>query len=99
MEALGRIAEDDQAQVSHDEFISLHVNRLVYDMLRDVNEALLRLERGEYGLCARCEAPIPPKRLRALPWARYCVACQEEIGVGRPEGEAREEPFEPQRGA
>jgi DnaK suppressor protein len=76
---LGRIAEDDQAQVSHDEFISLHLNGLEYHMLREVNEALLRMEHGEYGICARCEEPIPEKRLRALPWAKHCVACQEEV--------------------
>ncbi len=77
--ALGRVAEDDQAQISHDEFISLHVNSIGYEMLRDVNEALLRIEHGEYGLCERCEEPIPEKRLRAVPWARFCVGCQDAV--------------------
>lgn len=94
--ALGRVAEDDQAQISHDEFISLQVNHLVYDMLRDVDEALLRIERGEYGMCANCEEHIPEKRLRALPWARYCVACQEKAaGLAEREPEARHHGFEP----
>ena len=75
--ALGRVAEDDQAQISHDEFISLRLNSLVYQKLRQVDEALLRIDRGEFGICARCEQPIPEKRLRALPWARYCLTCQE----------------------
>jgi DnaK suppressor protein len=75
--ALGRVAEDDQAQISHDEFISLRMNSLVYEKLRLVDEALLRIDRGEFGICARCEQPIPEKRLRALPWARYCLPCQE----------------------
>jgi DnaK suppressor protein len=78
MAGLGRVAEDDQAQISHEEFISLSVNGLVYGMLRDVNDALSRISRGEYGFCALCEEPIPEKRLRALPWARHCVGCQEE---------------------
>ena len=77
MAALGRVAEDDQAQLSHDEFISLRMNSLEYEKLRLLNEALLRLERGEYGICAGCDGPIAEKRLHALPWAKYCVRCQE----------------------
>jgi len=77
---MGRVNEEDQAQLTHDEFISLRLNSLDYGQLRLVNEALDRLESGDYGTCLRCEEPIPPKRLRALPWARYCVPCQELAG-------------------
>ena len=80
MAALGRVAEDDQAQISHDEFISLHVNSIGYQLLKDVSEALERIENSEYGFCERCEEPIPEKRLRAVPWARYCVTCQDTVG-------------------
>jgi DnaK suppressor protein len=76
---MGRVAEDDQAQISHDEFVSLHINSLDYEELRMVDEALDRLNAGDYGICLACEEPIPPKRLRAVSWARYCVACQESI--------------------
>ncbi|MBI3679817.1 MAG: TraR/DksA family transcriptional regulator [Acidobacteria bacterium] len=76
---LGRVAEEDQAQISHDEFVNLRLNKLDYDKLKLVNEALDRLETGEYGVCERCEEPIPPKRLEAVPWAKYCVHCQEEL--------------------
>jgi DnaK suppressor protein len=75
---MGRVAEDDQAQLSHDEFISLHLNGLDYAQLRLVNEALERLDAGSYGICLCCEDPIAPKRLRAISWARYCVKCQED---------------------
>ncbi len=75
---MGRVAEDDQAQISHDEFVSLHFNSLDYGQLRLVDEALDRLDSGDYGICLSCEEPIPAKRLAALPWARYCVPCQEE---------------------
>ncbi len=75
---MGRVAEDDQAQISHDEFISLQVNSIGYEKLRLVDEALERLDAGDYGFCLECESPIPEKRLRAIPWARYCVACQEK---------------------
>ncbi len=74
---MGRVAEDDQAQISHEEFVSLHLNRLDYGQLRLIDEALDRLSSGDYGVCLSCEEPIPAKRLTALPWARYCVPCQE----------------------
>src|ERR1051326_5672215 len=80
---MGRVAEEDQAQMSHDEFISLHLNSLDYVQLRLIEEALDRLHSGDYGICLSCEETIPEKRLKALPWARYCVVCQEEVGVLR----------------
>lgn len=81
MAKIGRVAEEDQAQMSHDEFVSLRLNSLDYVQLRLIEEALDRLQSGDYGICLACEEAIPDKRLRALPWARYCVTCQEEIGT------------------
>ena len=81
MARLGRVAEDDQAQISHDEFVSLRLNSLDYAQLRMILEALDRIDAGEYGVCLACEEPIPPKRLRAVCWARYCVRCQDTVGV------------------
>jgi DnaK suppressor protein len=78
---MGRVAEDDQAQISHDEFVSLRMNGLDYRQLRLVDEALDRLDAGDYGICLACDEPIAPKRLRALPWARYCVACEDNAGL------------------
>ncbi|HTP34203.1 MAG TPA: TraR/DksA C4-type zinc finger protein [Candidatus Acidoferrales bacterium] len=78
---MGRVAEDDQAQISHEEFISLRLNGLDYEQLRMVEEALDRLDSGDYGICVSCEEPIAPKRLNAIPWARYCVTCQELVGA------------------
>ena len=78
---IGRVAEDDQAQISHDEFVSLRMNGLDYKQLRLVDEALDRLDAGDYGICLACDEPIAQKRLRALPWARYCVACEENAGI------------------
>ena len=74
---MGRVAEEDQAQISHDEFVSLRLNSLDYRQLKLVEEALDRIHTGDYGTCLSCEEPIPAKRLKALPWARCCVDCQE----------------------
>lgn len=75
---LERVAEDDQAQIEHDEFISLRLNRLDYEKLRLVSDALARLDRGEFGLCLECGEPIARRRLEVVPWARHCVRCEEE---------------------
>ena len=45
--------------------------------LRDVESALHRLAKGDYGACTDCDEPISVRRLRAIPWASRCVRCQE----------------------
>jgi len=47
-----------------------------------INEALERLDDEEYGTCQNCEKEINPKRLDAIPWARYCLSCQELVEKG-----------------
>ncbi|MBA3694676.1 MAG: TraR/DksA family transcriptional regulator [Acidobacteria bacterium] len=47
-----------------------------------INEALTRISDDEYGTCQNCEKPINPKRLDAVPWARYCLNCQELVEQG-----------------
>lgn len=47
-----------------------------------INEALERIGDKEYGACQNCENPINPKRLEAVPWARYCLNCQELVEQG-----------------
>ena len=47
-----------------------------------INEALERIEDEEYGTCQNCEKEINPKRLAAIPWARYCLDCQELLERG-----------------
>lgn len=46
-------------------------------MLKEIDRALERVDRGEYGVCESCGREISPARLKAIPWARYCVNCQE----------------------
>jgi DnaK suppressor protein len=47
-----------------------------------INEALERIADEEYGACQNCEKEINPKRLDAVPWARYCLECQELVEQG-----------------
>ena len=46
--------------------------------LDQVDQALARLDAGEYGLCTGCEEPIAEARLKALPYATLCIQCAEE---------------------
>lgn len=52
-------------------------------MLRAIEEALIRMREGTFGECDHCGSEIPLARLKAIPWARNCVACQEELERGR----------------
>lgn len=62
------------AQMEHLAFTNLEQGQKT---LSEVDAALSRIDRGTYGVCESCEEPIPEARLRALPWARYCVKCAE----------------------
>ncbi|MGH9624034.1 MAG: TraR/DksA family transcriptional regulator [Bryobacteraceae bacterium] len=46
-------------------------------MLKEIDRALERVVRGSYGVCESCGQEISPARLKAIPWARYCVSCQD----------------------
>ncbi len=50
--------------------------------LQMVEEALHRINEGVYGECVSCGREINAKRLEAVPWARYCIECQEKIEQG-----------------
>ena len=56
-------------------------------MVADIDQALLRLDEGSYGVCARCGKDIPERRLEALPTARYDAECQTLIEQGTGEDE------------
>jgi DnaK suppressor protein len=71
----------DLSQQSHEEWLFLNRNNLEKTLLREVEEALRRVQEGSYGICQECEEPISPKRLQALPWAKFCVRCQEMLGA------------------
>ena len=53
------------------------------NLVRQIRDAMARVENGEYGICLECEEPISQKRLAALPWAALCIQCQEHADQGR----------------
>jgi DnaK suppressor protein len=50
-----------------------------FQQLRNARLALCRIQEGSYGRCQECEQDIHPKRLAAVPWAQFCIRCQEAI--------------------
>ncbi len=55
-------------------------------LLFDVRSALRRTKDGTFGICLNCEEEISAKRLAAVPWAPYCIACQEQADRDRVHG-------------
>jgi DnaK suppressor protein len=49
------------------------------NMLRQIRRALARIADGSYGVCLHCEEDISPKRVNAVPWAAFCIKCQEQV--------------------
>ena len=83
--------EGDLSQQHHEEWIFLNRNTIDMKLLREVSDALHHIDTGHYGICLECEEPISPKRLDAVPWARYCVRCQERIAARIADGESVDE--------
>ena len=57
------------------------------NLLRNVRSALRRIDDETFGVCVHCEEDISPKRLVAVPWAPYCIQCQEQADRNQAEGE------------
>lgn len=75
----------DRAKAHHDAQIADREAAAVNRERLQIRAALMRLDRGTYGLCAGCGGAIPPKRLDAIPWAALCVGCQQhwdELDIG-----------------
>lgn len=83
----------DDAVTSYTREFLLSLSGFERQQLALVEDALARIEDGSYGECQMCGESVPVARLKAIPWARYCVSCQEVV---EREGEPEEGP--PQRG-
>jgi RNA polymerase-binding protein DksA len=67
----------DWCQKSHDEWLFLNQNRIELALLRELEAALARVDEGSFGVCQGCGEPISERRLEAVPWASFCIPCQE----------------------
>ncbi|HEY4719555.1 MAG TPA: TraR/DksA family transcriptional regulator [Candidatus Methylomirabilis sp.] len=68
----------DQAANAYTKEFLLSLGDAERRLLRQVDAALEKIRAGKYGTCEKCGGEIAIKRLEALPFAEYCIACQEE---------------------
>ena len=67
----------DEVQLAGERELAIRNLDREANLLRHVRAALFRINDGSYGICLHCEEEIKPKRLDAVPWAGYCIRCQE----------------------
>ena len=75
------IADDATETFEQSKDVSLQRNQT--GLLEQVEYSLHKFEQGTYGICESCGAPIDRARLKALPYALYCLECQTRIERGR----------------
>ena len=71
------VADQSVKDVSQE--IEYRLSERESQLVADIDQALLRIDEGTYGVCARCGKDIPERRLDALPTARYDAECQSII--------------------
>lgn len=77
----------DRASSSYQKEFLFHQSSSERQTLQMVESALSRIREGSFGECISCGNEINPKRLEAVPWTRYCIACQEKVEKGQLEQE------------
>jgi DnaK suppressor protein len=68
----------DQASGNNEVHIQLKLKQTDAKILQAIEEALLRIDKGTYGVCRDCGEAIAPARLDAIPWTRVCKTCKEK---------------------
>ena len=68
----------DQAAGNNEVHIQLRLKQTDAKILQAIDEALMRIEKGAYGVCRACGEPIAEARLTAIPWTRVCSTCKEK---------------------
>ena len=68
----------DQASGNNEVHIQLKLKQTDAKILQAIDEALRRIEGGNYGVCRDCGEPVAEARLKAIPWTRVCIACKEK---------------------
>ncbi len=67
----------DKANMAYNKEFIFSLTDAERDQLQLIEEALARLEDGGFGVCSSCNNEIKSTRLEAVPWAKYCLNCQE----------------------
>lgn len=77
--AYGEIGDEaDVASQTYEREMLFEVTNSERMMLDEIEAALRKIEKGEFAVCEACRKKITPERMRAMPWARYCIQCQTQ---------------------
>lgn len=68
----------DVATDTYDREFSLGLASNERKLIYEFDDALKRIEEGRFGICEDCKSLIAKNRLKAVPYARLCVKCQEK---------------------
>lgn len=69
----------DQASSERDRELGLILNDREREKVHNIDDALMRMDEGEYGICEECDEEIPMGRLKVLPFTRHCVRCKSDL--------------------
>lgn len=69
----------DQASSERDRELELILSDRERQKVHNIDDALLRMKEGEYGICEECDEEIPLGRLKAMPFTRHCVKCKSDL--------------------
>ena len=86
----GRTADEDTTVDLADKAANSYTKEFLFgqtnaerSLLALIDGALKRIKDGSFGQCANCEDEMQQKRLDAVPWAAYCIECQEKKETGQ----------------
>ena len=85
----GRTTDDEGSQDLADKASNSYTKEFLYslsntdrEILQKVDDALIRIAKGSFGVCVECGDSLNKKRLEAVPWASHCLPCQEKVERG-----------------
>jgi DnaK suppressor protein len=85
----GRTTDDEGSQDLADKASNAYTKEFLYslsntdrEILQKVDDALIRITNGSFGVCVECGVSLNKKRLEAVPWASHCLSCQEKVERG-----------------
>ena len=69
----------DMSSVTYSRDVLFNLSATQKQRINDIDAALERIDKGEYGICMECEEEISPRRMEVRPFSRYCIECKTDI--------------------
>lgn len=73
---------EDWANLTVSDDIRTRICERELQILKEIDAALSRLSKGNFGICEKCGGEIEPERLELIPWTRYCAKCSKGFHKG-----------------